>query len=106
MGRCTEHAAPMCASSKRHSGRVNWVTPLPENGSELKSNVESVLEEIGSEAQLAVDANGRFDLETAIAYAKMLRQYPLFWYEETGDPLDYQLQAALAEFYPGAMATG
>src|SRR3978361_2529330 len=36
----------------------------------------------------------------------MLREYPLFWYEEAGDPLDYQLQAALAEFYPGAMATG
>ncbi|MCC8949372.1 mandelate racemase/muconate lactonizing enzyme family protein [Bradyrhizobium sp. Arg62] len=61
---------------------------------------------IGSAAQLAVDANGRFDLETAIAYAKMLREYPLFWYEEAGDPLDYALQAALAEFYPGAMATG
>ena len=58
------------------------------------------------EAQLAVDANGRFDLETAIAYAKMLRDYPLFWYEEAGDPLDFQLQAALAEFYPGPMATG
>ena len=57
-------------------------------------------------AQLAVDANGRFDLETAIAYAKMLRDYPLFWYEEAGDPLDYSLQAALAEFYPGPMATG
>ena len=36
----------------------------------------------------------------------MLRDYPLFWYEEAGDPLDYRLQAALAEFYPGAMATG
>jgi D(-)-tartrate dehydratase len=36
----------------------------------------------------------------------MLRQYDLFWYEEAGDPLDFQLQAALAEFYPGAMATG
>ena len=68
--------------------------------------IEAVLEEIGSQAQLAVDANGRFDLETAIAYAKMLREYPLFWYEEAGDPLDYALQAALAEFYPGPMATG
>ena len=36
----------------------------------------------------------------------MLRDYPLFWYEEAGDPLDYHLQAALAEFYPGPMATG
>src|ERR1700710_3336274 len=68
--------------------------------------IEAVLQEIGSQAQLAGDANGRFDLETGIAYAKMLRDYPLFWYEEIGDPLDYALQAAMSQFYPGAMATG
>jgi L-alanine-DL-glutamate epimerase-like enolase superfamily enzyme len=76
--------------------------PLAEDA----RRIEAVLSEIGSDAKLAVDANGRFDLETAIAYAKMLREYPLFWYEEAGDPLDYALQAALAEFYPGPMATG
>ena len=73
---------------------------------EDRGRIEAVLAEIGSGARLAVDANGRFDLETAIAYARMLREYPLFWYEEAGDPLDYALQAALAEFYPGPMATG
>jgi len=73
---------------------------------EDRRRIEAVLEEIGKDAQLAVDANGRFDLETAIRYAKMLRDYPLFWYEEAGDPLDFALQAALAEFYPGPMATG
>jgi L-alanine-DL-glutamate epimerase-like enolase superfamily enzyme len=73
---------------------------------EDRGRIEAVLNEIGTQAQLAVDANGRFDLETGIAYAKMLRDYPLFWYEEAGDPLDYALQAALAEFYPGPMATG
>lgn len=73
---------------------------------EDRRRIEAVLEEIGSEAQLAVDANRRFDLETGIAYAKMLRDYPLFWYEEVGDPLDYALQEALSEFYPGPMATG
>lgn len=73
---------------------------------EDRRRIEAVLEEIGSEARLAVDANGRFDLETGIAYAKMLREYPLFWYEEVGDPLDYALQAALSEYYPGSMATG
>lgn len=76
--------------------------PLDED----RRRLEAVLHEIGPQARLAVDANGRFDLETAIAYAKMLRDYPLFWYEEAGDPLDYALQAALAEFYPGPMATG
>ncbi|MDO8236103.1 mandelate racemase/muconate lactonizing enzyme family protein [Citrobacter werkmanii] len=73
---------------------------------EDRRRIEAVLTEIGDEARLAVDANGRFDLETGIAYAKMLRDYPLFWYEEAGDPLDYSLQAALSEFYPGSMATG
>ncbi len=70
------------------------------------ARIEAVLAEIGGAARLAVDANGRFDLVTAIDYARALRQYDLFWYEEAGDPLDYALQAALAEFYPGAMATG
>ncbi|TAN27378.1 MAG: mandelate racemase [Castellaniella sp.] len=68
--------------------------------------IEAVLKEIGSQARLAVDANGRFDLDTAIRYAKALREYPLFWYEEAGDPLDYQLQSELANYYPGPMATG
>src|SRR5258708_38605725 len=73
---------------------------------EDRQRIEAVLAEIGWQAKLAVDANGRFNLETAVAYARMLRDYPLFWDEEAGDPLDYQLQAALAEFYPGPMATG
>lgn len=73
---------------------------------EDRRRIEAVLEEIGDDGRLAVDANGRFDLETAIAYAKMLRDYPLFWYEEAGDPLDHALQATLARFYPGPMATG
>lgn len=74
--------------------------------SEDQARIEAVLSEIEGEAQLAVDANGRFDLEKAMAYAKALRTYPLFWYEEAGDPLDFALQAALAECYPGPMATG
>ena len=85
------------------------VVKMKIGGASIKEDaqrIEAVLTEIGDSAQLAVDANGRFDLDTAIAYAKMLRDYPLFWYEEAGDPLDYQLQAALAEYYPGPMATG
>jgi L-alanine-DL-glutamate epimerase-like enolase superfamily enzyme len=72
---------------------------------EDRARIEAVLAEIGT-ARLAVDANGRFPLETAIAYAKMLSDYDLFWYEEAGDPLDYSLQATLGDFYPGPMATG
>ncbi len=68
--------------------------------------IEAVLRMLPSGCRLAVDANGRFDLPTAIAYAKALGGYNLFWYEEAGDPLDYELQAKLAEHYAGPMATG
>ncbi|MGZ5105833.1 MAG: enolase C-terminal domain-like protein, partial [Usitatibacter sp.] len=68
--------------------------------------IEAVLGILGPGQRLAVDANGRFDLATAVAYAKALSRYDLFWYEEAGDPLDYALQAALAGHYAKPMATG
>jgi D(-)-tartrate dehydratase len=68
--------------------------------------IESVLGILGPGQRLAVDANGRFDLDTAIAYARALSPYDLFWYEEAGDPLDYELQARLAGHYDKPMATG
>src|SRR5712671_6860323 len=68
--------------------------------------IEAVLKILKNSDQLAVDANGRFDLETAVAYAHALAPYRLRWYEEPGDPLDFQLQAKLASHYAGPMATG
>ncbi len=68
--------------------------------------IDAVLEVVGDGQYLCVDANGRFDLATAIAYATALKPYNLFWYEEAGDPLDYALQAELGRHYDGAMATG
>lgn len=70
------------------------------------ARIEAALEVLGTGRNLAVDANGRFDLDTARRYADALRPYGLFWYEEPGDPLDYALQAKLASHYDGAMATG
>ncbi len=101
--------ATLRAEMRSYLDRGYSVVKMKIGGESLEDDrrrIEAVLSEIGADARMAVDANGRFDLETAIAYAKMLRDYPLFWYEEAGDPLDYQLQAALAEFYPGPMATG
>jgi D(-)-tartrate dehydratase len=68
--------------------------------------IEAVLGMLPRGCSLAVDANGRFDLQTAVQYAKALSAYELFWYEEAGDPLDYALQAELANHYAGPMATG
>jgi len=74
-------------------------------GEDLR-RIDSVLSVLQDGQKLAVDANGRFDLDTAITYAKALSQYDLFWYEEPGDPLDFELQAALRNYYPKPMATG
>ena len=68
--------------------------------------IEAVIKVMGSGKNVAVDANGRFDLKTAIEYATALQPYGLFWYEEAGDPLDFQLQAELANHYAGPLATG
>lgn len=68
--------------------------------------IDAVIEVVGSGDCLAVDANGKFDLETAVAYAEKLAPFGLKWYEEAGDPLDYTLQAELANYYEGPMATG
>ena len=48
--------------------------------SEDCKRIEAVLKLLGPGQRLAVDANGRFDLKTAIAYGKELAQYNLFWY--------------------------
>lgn len=68
--------------------------------------IEAALEVVPSGKNLAVDANGRLDLETAIEYAKALEKYDLFWYEEAGDPLDFELQNELSKHYKNPMATG
>jgi L-alanine-DL-glutamate epimerase-like enolase superfamily enzyme len=69
--------------------------------------IEAVLEVLdGDGSRLAVDVNGRFDLDTALEYGRALDSYGLFWYEEAGDPLDFSLNATLAEHYQNPMATG
>ncbi|MDB5798139.1 MAG: hypothetical protein JWP36_2041 [Paucimonas sp.] len=73
---------------------------------EDQRRIEAVLGILKPGQRLCVDANGRFDMDTAIAYAKALAPYNLFWYEEAGDPLDFELQAVLRNYYPNPMATG
>ena len=68
--------------------------------------IEAVIEVAGGGDRVAVDANGRFDLATALEYARALEPYGLYWYEEAGDPLDFDLQAELGQLYGKPLATG
>lgn len=67
--------------------------------------IEALLEVLPA-GQLAIDANGRYSLEEALACAKAIEPYGLRWFEEPGYPLDYELQAEVARAYDGPLAGG
>jgi L-alanine-DL-glutamate epimerase-like enolase superfamily enzyme len=68
--------------------------------------IEWSLEIAGDGQNLAVDANGRFDLDTALAYARAMEKYDLCWFEEPVEPLDYMAHAVLCESTSMPIATG
>jgi L-alanine-DL-glutamate epimerase-like enolase superfamily enzyme len=76
--------------------------PLAED---LK-RIEAVLKLVGKGERLAVDVNGRFNLDEGLAFGRAIRDFGLKWYEEPFDPLDYLPHASLAADYPGVLATG
>ncbi len=68
--------------------------------------IEAVLALLESGQTLAVDANGRFDLALALEYTQALNRYDLKWFEEPGDPLDFELLAEVAAASRNPIATG
>lgn len=70
------------------------------------ARVDAVLDVVGDGGRVAVDANGRFDRSAAVEWAAALAGYRLRWYEEPGDPLDFELNRAVADCYDGPLATG
>jgi len=103
-----DHSA-LQAEMQSYLDRGYTVVKMKIGGAPLAEDlarIEAVLKVVGDGSHLAVDANGRFDLPTAIAYAEALTPYRLHWFEEVGDPLDYALQAEMASHYQGPMATG
>ena len=68
--------------------------------------IEWVLEIAGKGEFVAIDANGRLDLMTALAYCKGIEKYGLCWFEEPVDPLDYLAHRVIAEESPVPLATG
>src|SRR5262249_56261959 len=74
-------------------------------GGEVR-RVEAVKTILPAHAQLAVDANSKFDREQALAYAKALAPFRLRWFEEPCDPLDFSLLAEIADAYDPPLASG
>jgi L-alanine-DL-glutamate epimerase-like enolase superfamily enzyme len=74
-------------------------------GDDLR-RVEAVLDLVGDGARLAVDANARFDLDTALRYAQALAPYKLKWYEEPVEVLDFDALSAVSANTRTPLATG
>src|SRR5208283_1565465 len=70
------------------------------------ARIEAVIDVVGDPGRVAVDANGRFDRSEATQWATALAPYGLRWYEEPGDPLDFELNRAVTACYGGAVASG
>lgn len=70
------------------------------------ARIEEAVAVLGSPGQLAVDANGRFTPDEAMARAAELDPLGLRWIEEMGDPLDYALNARLTGAVSTPVATG
>jgi D(-)-tartrate dehydratase len=68
--------------------------------------IESALTTLEPGMSLAVDGNGMFSRETALAYAEALGMHPLAWIEEPVHPLDYELHRELAGRISSPIATG
>ena len=51
-------------------------------------------------------AQKRFDLAMALEYAQALNPYDLKWFEEPGDPLDFELLSEVAAVSRNPIATG
>lgn len=70
------------------------------------ARIEAVIDVVGDGGHVAVDANGRFDRTGATECATALAPYGLRWFEEPGDPLDFEVNRAVTDCYDGAVATG
>jgi L-alanine-DL-glutamate epimerase-like enolase superfamily enzyme len=74
--------------------------------SEDMQRVEAAIQVLGSNDQLAVDANAAWQRTSAMDYAKALKTYQLRWLEEPTDPLDFSLLSELVDCYDSPIATG
>jgi L-alanine-DL-glutamate epimerase-like enolase superfamily enzyme len=71
-----------------------------------RRRIEAAIDVLPGPHCLAVDANARFEIATALEYAAALEPYGLRWFEEPGDPLDFELHNEVAAAYAPPLATG
>jgi len=94
---------------KRHLDAGYTMVKMKVGGAPLDEDmrrIEAVKSILPSHAELAVDANSKFDRGEALRYAKAMAPYRLRWFEEPCDPLDYATLSDISDAYPHALSTG
>jgi L-alanine-DL-glutamate epimerase-like enolase superfamily enzyme len=94
---------------KRHLDAGYTMVKMKVGGAPLDEDmkrIEAVKSILPSQAELAVDANSKFDRAEALRYAKAMAPYRLRWFEEPCDPLDYATLSDISDAYPHALSTG
>ena len=94
---------------KRHLDAGYTMVKMKVGGAPLDEDIkriEAVKSIMPSHAELAVDANSKFNLKEALAYAKAMAPFALRWFEEPCDPLDFATLAEISDAYPHALSTG
>jgi L-alanine-DL-glutamate epimerase-like enolase superfamily enzyme len=94
---------------KRHLDAGYTMVKMKVGGAPLDEDVrriEAVKSILPSSAELAVDANSKFDRAEALRYASAMAPYRLRWFEEPCDPLDYATLSDISDAYPHALSTG
>ena len=99
----------LCDEMKRHLDAGYTMVKMKVGGAPLDEDcrrIEAVKRMLPKGAELAVDANSKFDLKEGLAYAKAMAPFALRWFEEPCDPLDFATLAEISDAYPHALSTG
>jgi L-alanine-DL-glutamate epimerase-like enolase superfamily enzyme len=94
---------------KRHLDAGYTMVKMKVGGAPLEEDmrrIEAVKRILPAQAELAVDANSKFDRTQALRYASAMAPYRLRWFEEPCDPLDYATLSDISDAYPHALSTG
>ena len=101
--------ALLCEDVRRAIGRGHRRFKIKIGGAGIREDVrriEALLAILGAGMTLAVDGNGTFSRDVALAYLEALAPYPLAWIEEPVAPLDFELHGEVAALSRLPLATG
>jgi len=99
----------LCDDVRRAMGRGHRRFKIKIGGAAIREDlrrIEALLARLESGMTLAVDGNGTFSRDVALAYLEALSPYPLAWIEEPVAPLDFDLHGEVAARSRLPLATG